>query len=155
MGDNLIGSIIFAFSGVFLATAISVFLNRAIHRDSLKKYRKMTKKATAEIMSVDVRVYDNWETDPDTGQSRLVKEHRRYAHYEFTVDGQVYYGYGQIYAYGRKKKTKVYYDPQSPAESVPAYEKAHSNGVEIIIGVIFALAVIIGLPLLVMFLLRI
>lgn len=152
MDETLIGSIIFVFSGLFIATAIAYFANRAIHRESLKNYHKLTKKAIANITNIETHTYDYFVTNENTGKSEIKKEHHRYANYEFIVDKQVYRGFDRIYAYGSKKKTTIFYDPQNPAENVSAYTKFHADGRAIIISVIIALMIIFGLPLLVIFL---
>lgn len=153
MNNQLIEQILFIFAGITLATALGCFVNRWIYRDKLKKYKTMTKKTTATITNIDTQVYDYFDRDDNTGHTRIRKEYHCYAKYEFTIDNQVYYGFGQIYAYGRKKKTKIYYNPLNPSENIPLYQKNHATGKAIIKSMIMALLLIFGLPLFFLFIL--
>ena len=132
-----------------LVTALVWAVERRIHRRTRQRLKEMTEKTFARITSCETRAEDAW--DPDTGKNE--KTYRRFVWYEFSVGARVYHGSGEVFLLGSKKKTKIYYDPENPAKNTTAYAKRVAAGTHIIYGILFALLLIFGIPLLLLFLL--
>lgn len=125
-------------------TVVGVIYYRIFYRDELQKSKTMTEKATAVITTpqFDHRTLDD------------IKKSVYSTSYEFTVDGEVYWGYGKIMNPFRIfKKITIYYNPEDPKKNMTQFERHRSSGALVVHGMLVAIFVIFALPISLIYLL--